>query len=145
VVNQLLIELDSVQGGQVAVVALTNRPELVDPALLRPGRLGTRIHVPLPDAEGRGAILRTKLAAFLEVATDTELDSVVDEVAARTEGLSGADLAAICDAARLNALHESGFARNVAVTAKHLDAASRHYVDQQIATEIPLTDPQGAD
>ncbi len=145
VVNQLLIELDSVQGGQVAVVALTNRPELVDPALLRPGRLGTRIHVPLPDTEGRAAILRTKLAAFLEVATDTELDSVVDEVAARTEGLSGADLAAICDAARLNALHESGFARNVAVTAKHLDAASRHYVDQQIATEIPLTDPQGAD
>jgi transitional endoplasmic reticulum ATPase len=143
VVNQLLIELDSIRGGQVAVLALTNRVDLVDPALLRPGRLGSRIHVPMPDVEARAAILRNKLSTFLADSADPELDAAIDAVALRTQALSGADLAAICDGARLTALHESGFARQTIVTAKHLDAAASHYIEQQFTsdeTEDPATE-----
>ena len=146
VVNQLLIEMDSIRGGQVAVLGLTNRPDLIDPALLRPGRLGTKIHVPLPDATARDAILRSKLGQFLSGPDADELAASIIEVAAKTDGLTGAELTAICDQARMSALQDSGFARHTVVTAKHLDDAAAHYLDQRIETDDYTTENQtGAD
>lgn len=136
VVNQLLIEMDTIRGSQVAVLALTNRPDLVDPALLRPGRLGAQIRVSLPDTAARSAILRIKLERFLD---DKAVCDAIDEVAGRTEGRSGADLTAICDAARLAALKSSGFQRNTRVRAQHLRDAATRYLEQQLpaATSSP--------
>ena len=131
VVNQLLIEMDTVRGSQVAVLALTNRPDLVDPALLRPGRLGTQIRVPLPDLGARIAILRIKLDQFLD---DPAVAAAIEEVAGLTEDRSGADLTAICDAARLAALKDSGFERNTRVGAQHVHNAADRYLEQQLPT-----------
>ena len=123
VVNQLLIELDGIRGAaHIAVVAVTDRLELVDPALLRSGRLGLKIPVALPDLAARVQILRIQLGDHL--AGDPEgLAAAVDAVAAATEGLAGADLAALCDQARILALRESGYRRHVRVQARHLRAA----------------------
>jgi transitional endoplasmic reticulum ATPase len=122
VVNQLLIEMDGIRGAaHIVVVAATDRLELVDPALLRPGRLGLKILVGLPDLEARRRILRIHLGAHL--AGDAGLDAAVDEVAAATEGLAGADLAALVDHARILALRESGYRRHTRVQAGHLRSA----------------------
>ena len=101
-VNQLLTEMDGVEGrGGVYVVAATNRPDIIDPALLRPGRLDKMLYVPLPDAEGRVSVLRA-------IARRTPLGDDVDlAVLARSpglEGFSGADLAAIVREACVDAL-----------------------------------------
>jgi transitional endoplasmic reticulum ATPase len=140
VVNQLLIEMDSIQGGQVAVLAITNRPDLVDPALLRPGRLGTKIHVPLPDVRARDAILRVKLRQFLSGSDSEALEGSVASVAVRTEGMTGADLTAICDVARMTALREANFARHARVRANHLDQAAARHLGQRLNTSEHLTD-----
>ncbi|KAK7753855.1 Ribosome biogenesis ATPase rix7 [Diatrype stigma] len=101
VVNQLLTELDGVGSRDgVYVVGATNRPDMIDPAILRPGRLGTNIFVDLPDADGRADILRTRmrrlLPAYYASGGDDvdELLDVLDRVArdGRCEGFSGADL-----------------------------------------------------
>ena len=135
VVNQLLIEMDSIRGGQVAVLGLTNRPDLVDPALLRPGRLGTQIHVPMPDLQARAAILRAKLSPVFDAADTAGLDDAVHSAAVRTAGMTGADLTAICDGARMSALYDSGFARHTRVSAEHLDAAVTRYVSQRFTVD----------
>jgi transitional endoplasmic reticulum ATPase len=127
VVNQILIELDSIRGSQVAVLALTNRPDLVDPALLRPGRLGAQIAVPMPDEAARAAILRTRLR---RIAADAELEAAVDRVAKLTVGRTGADLVAICDRALLMALKGSGFRRHTELSARDLEDAASAYVEQ---------------
>ena len=88
VVAALLTELDGIEGlRDVVVIGATNRPDLVDPALLRPGRMGRLVYVPPPDAEARAAILRA-------AAKNTPLGAGVDldAVAADTDGYSGADL-----------------------------------------------------
>ncbi|HKD98487.1 MAG TPA: AAA family ATPase [Micromonosporaceae bacterium] len=121
VVNQLLVEMDSIRAGaHIAVVAVTNRLDLVDPALLRPGRLGLKIHVGLPDEAARAEILRIHLAHHL---TD-DLRDAVGEVAAATDGRSGAELRAICDHARILALRAAGYARHTRVGPDHLRAAA---------------------
>ena len=92
VVNQLLTELDGLESrGRVYVVAATNRPELVDPAVLRPGRVDKLLYVPLPSPDDRVAILRaaTRRATLSE---DVDLEIIGRD--ARAEGFSGADLAA---------------------------------------------------
>jgi transitional endoplasmic reticulum ATPase len=115
VVNQFLAEMDGVvELAGVTVIGATNRRELIDPAALRPGRLGTHIHVPLPDASGRAAVLRLLLP---------ELGDAVDDLAERSEGLSPAELVGIvCDAKRL-ALLAVGHRHAVPVTAAHVAAA----------------------
>ena len=90
VVNTLLSELDGVGNSRegIYVIAATNRPDMIDPAMLRPGRLETKLYVGLPDAEGRVDILRriTKsLPGF--VFTDR-----IADIARGCEGFSGADL-----------------------------------------------------
>lgn len=107
--SQLLAELDGLlPRQQVAVVAATNRPDLIDAALLRPGRLDHLIHVPVPDHGARVAILRV-LSRTVAVAPAVD----VDQVAAATESFTGADLTALCQAAARLALAEDSEASHV--------------------------------
>ncbi|GAB7041598.1 MULTISPECIES: ATP-dependent zinc metalloprotease FtsH [Catenuloplanes] len=101
--NQLLVEMDGFDTkGGVILIAATNRPDILDPALLRPGRFDRQIAVDAPDMEGRKAILRVH-AKGKPFTPDVDLDSV----ARRTPGFSGADLAnVINEAALLTARHE---------------------------------------
>ena len=102
VVSQLLTELDGLEELEdVVVVATTNRPDLIDPALLRPGRLDRHIHVPVPDQDARRAIfeVHTRHKPLAE-AVD------LDELAARTEGYVGADIEAVCREASMAASRE---------------------------------------
>ena len=90
VVNQLLAELDGIEPlSGIVVLAATNRIDLVDPAILRPGRFGTHVHVPLPDAAGRRAILQLFL-------TGGNVEASIDELVPLTEGFSGAQLRELC-------------------------------------------------
>ena len=102
--NQLLVEMDGFEGGEgVIVIAATNRPDVLDPALLRPGRFDRQVVVGLPDVRGREQILRVHMRK-LPLA-----DDVVPMVIARgTPGFSGADLANLCNEAALFAARESG-------------------------------------
>ncbi len=95
--NQLLVEMDGfdVKGG-VILIAATNRPDILDPALLRPGRFDRQIPVDRPDLEGRKAIMRVH-AKGKPFAADVELDNV----ARRTPGFTGADLANVINEAAL--------------------------------------------
>jgi SpoVK/Ycf46/Vps4 family AAA+-type ATPase len=117
VVAALLTELDGVEPmREVVVLGATNRPELVDPALLRPGRLERRVYVPPPDAESRAAIL-------IASSKNTPLASDVDlkELASTLDGYSAADCAALIREAALTAMRESLEAREV--TSAHLAKA----------------------
>ncbi|MER5391183.1 AAA family ATPase [Saccharopolyspora sp. NPDC002686] len=117
VVAALLTELDGVEPMRdVVVLGATNRPELVDPALLRPGRLERLVYVPPPDAEAREAILRA-------AAKNTPLASDVDipALAADLDGYSAADCAALIREAALTAMRESLSAAEV--SAAHLATA----------------------
>jgi transitional endoplasmic reticulum ATPase len=117
VVASLLTELDGVEElRDVVVIGATNRPDLVDPALLRPGRLEKLVYVPPPDAAARTAILR---AAVKHVPLDPSVD--LDALGARTEGYSAADCAALVREAALTAMRESMQAATV--TAAHVEAA----------------------
>uniref|UniRef100_A0A914X277 AAA+ ATPase domain-containing protein n=1 Tax=Plectus sambesii TaxID=2011161 RepID=A0A914X277_9BILA len=95
VINQLLTEMDGVNvKKKVFIIGATNRPDVIDPALMRPGRLDQLIYIPLPDEQNRLAILRANLR-------NTKVDDNVDLawIAKKTEGLSGADLSEICQRA----------------------------------------------
>ena len=95
--NQLLVEMDGFDTkGGVILIAATNRPDILDPALLRPGRFDRQIAVDAPDMEGRKAILRVH-AKGKPFAPDVDLDSV----ARRTPGFSGADLANVINESAL--------------------------------------------
>ena len=103
VVNTLLTEMDGLEsGGRVVVIGATNRPTLIDPALLRPGRFGEIIYIPPPDRAARLEILRL-LTARVPLGTDVSLESLADE----TGGLTGADLEGIVRRAALAALTRS--------------------------------------
>lgn len=95
--NQLLVEMDGFEGNEgVIVIAATNRPDVLDPALLRPGRFDRQVVVPLPDIRGREQILKVHIR---KVASD---DNVKPSIIARgTPGFSGADLANLINEAAL--------------------------------------------
>ncbi|WDV83052.1 ATP-dependent zinc metalloprotease FtsH [Xylella fastidiosa] len=95
--NQLLVEMDGFEGGEgVIVIAATNRPDVLDPALLRPGRFDRQVVVALPDVKGREQILGVHMRKLL-LANDVE--PLV--IARGTPGFSGADLANLCNEAAL--------------------------------------------
>jgi len=95
--NQILIELDGFEGGGgVILIAATNRPDVLDPALLRPGRFDRHINIPAPDRRGREAILRVHIGG---VKLDPKVD--LDVLARRTPGFVGADLANLVNEAAL--------------------------------------------
>ncbi len=97
--NQLLVEMDGFdERQQVILLAATNRPDVLDPALLRPGRFDRQVVVPLPDWRGRLGILKIH-TRHLHLAPDVDLE----RLARITTGLSGADLANLCNEAALGA------------------------------------------
>ena len=100
--NQLLIEMDGFQGNDgVIIIAATNRPDILDSALLRPGRFDLRVVVDRPDVKGRTEILKVHTGTKIPLSPDVEL-----EILARgTPGFSGADLANLCNEAALSAAH----------------------------------------
>jgi transitional endoplasmic reticulum ATPase len=123
VLNQLLAELDGIeQRGQVIVIGATNNIGMVDPAALRPGRFGVHLYIGLPAAADRAEILRIHLRRTAVAKTNT-LDGLVEELVAKTVAFSGADLAFVCQAAKLHALQRGGFAAEVAIAAGDFEAA----------------------
>ncbi|XP_065359208.1 nuclear valosin-containing protein-like isoform X4 [Calliphora vicina] len=106
VVNQLLTEMDGVEDRQgVYILAATNRPDIIDPAILRPGRLDTILYVGLPELQDRVEILKanTKSGTKPVLAADVSFD----ELACLTDGYTGADLAGLVRQASMLALKES--------------------------------------
>jgi cell division protease FtsH len=101
--NQLLVEMDGFEGTEgVILVAATNRPDVLDPALLRPGRFDRRIMVPAPDVTGRQKILEIHTRR-LPLGDDVDLSVI----ARRTPGFSGADLENLCNEAALLAARKN--------------------------------------
>ena len=95
--NQLLVEMDGFEAGEgVIVIAATNRPDVLDPALLRPGRFDRQVTVPLPDIRGREAILKVHMK---KVPISEDIDPAI--IARGTPGFSGADLANLVNEAAL--------------------------------------------
>ena len=102
--NQLLVEMDGFETGQgVLVIAATNRPDVLDPALLRPGRFDRQVVVSLPDIRGREQILKVHMR---KVPLATNVDAMI--LARGTPGFSGADLANLVNEAALFAARRNG-------------------------------------
>ena len=122
VVSQLLAELDGVeQLSRVIVLGATNRIDLIDPSILRPGRFGIHIAVGLPDAGGREEILRICLRT---AATDPAgVDAIVEAATPLTEGFSGARLRQLCDDAKRSAIRRTNFTQVAAPTVADMLAA----------------------
>jgi len=113
--NQLLVEMDGFEGTEgVIVIAATNRPDVLDPALLRPGRFDRQVVVGLPDVKGREQILKVHMRR-VPIASDVDAMTI----ARGTPGFSGADLANLVNEAALFAAREN--ARDVRMS--HLDKA----------------------
>jgi len=103
VINQILTEIDGVGARKnVFVIGATNRPDILDPAVIRPGRLDQLIYLPLPDLKSRIAIFKAQLR---KAPVDPEID--VEVLARSTHGFSGADLAEICTTASKLAIREA--------------------------------------
>merc|ERR1712201_23400 len=103
VINQILTEMDGMGAKKnVFIIGATNRPDIIDPAILRPGRLDQLIYIPLPDDGSRKAILKSNLRKS-PVAKEVDLDYL----AKMTRGFSGADLTEICQRACKLAIRES--------------------------------------
>jgi len=104
IVNQLLTEMDGItllKG--VVVIGATNRPDILDPALLRPGRFDRIVYIPPPDEKSRLEIFKVHTRK-MPLADDVDLEYL----AKVTEGYTGADIAAVCKEAAMNALREAG-------------------------------------
>jgi len=117
IVNTILSEMDGLLNMKdVVVIAATNRIEMIDPALLRPGRFDKLLEIPVPDIESRMAIIKVHTAKM-------PLDKGVHfkDIIAKTEGYSGADLEALCREAGMEALREDVEAK--IVTHKHFEKA----------------------
>ncbi|AGO10015.1 AaceriAAR025Cp [[Ashbya] aceris (nom. inval.)] len=122
--NQLLVEMDGFTSrDQIVVIAGTNRPDVLDPALLRPGRFDRHIQVDAPDVEGRKAIYKVHLSKLnvdpsLKTTPET-LDNFAGKLAALTPGFAGADISNACnEAALIAARHNDAF-----VEFRHFDQA----------------------
>ncbi|XP_064622807.1 nuclear valosin-containing protein-like isoform X2 [Lineus longissimus] len=130
VVNQLLTEMDGLEARkQVFIMGATNRPDIIDPAVMRPGRLDKILYVGLPNAVDRVAILRTitKNRTKPSLCDDVDLEQIGNDE--RCQGLTGADLAALVREASVTALKEflggeaKSIGKPVQVTKHHFDVA----------------------
>ena len=126
VIGQFLAEVDGVEElNGVLILGATNRPDILDPAMLRPGRFDLQLEVPLPDLAGRKQIFEIGLRGK-PLAKDVSIDAL----AQKTEGFNGAEIQAICTRAAWAAIREAlGTPENgkataeIRLTARHLDAA----------------------
>ena len=115
---QLLAELDGFESrGDIGIIGATNRPDILDPALLRPGRFDRFIEVPLPNEDGRKEILKIHTK---RMALDEQAD--LDFLTELTDGLSGADLKAVCTEAGMFAIREK---RDKVTVADFMDAVDK--------------------
>jgi len=138
VISQFLTEMDGLEElRNVVIIAATNRPDIVDPALLRPGRFDRMLLVPPPDLEARKQIFRihTKKTPLAE-------DVKLDELARKTEGYTGADIASICNTAVMLSIKEHiGKAKDpedAKKKAKGLKVAKRHF-DEAMQKVKPIS------
>merc|ERR1712188_310020 len=103
VINQILTEMDGIEAKKnVFVIGATNRPDILDPAILRPGRLDQKIYIPMPDTESREGVFKANLRGT-PLAPDVSLRSLAEH----TEGYSGADIAEICKRACKYAIRDA--------------------------------------
>lgn len=103
VINQILTEIDGVGARKnVFVIGATNRPDILDPAVIRPGRLDQLIYIPLPDLKSRLAIFEAQLR---KAPVDPDVD--IEVLARSTHGFSGADISEICTTASKLAIREA--------------------------------------
>ena len=144
VVSQLLTELDGMENLHgVVVLAATNRADMIDPALLRPGRFDKIIQIPLPDKESRKSILKIN-SEKIPVVTDMNDPEHVDieKIAEMTDGLSGADVASIANTAVSLVIHEyldahpdakevENSSKEARVTMKHFEEAVKKVREQK--------------
>ena len=129
VISQLLTEMDGIMRLEdVVVIAATNRPDIIDPAVLRPGRFDRLIYVPTPDEKARLEIFKI-YTKNMPLAKDVNLE----ELARATKGYSGADIEALCREAALNALRRDLNAKEV--TKADFDAAMEK-IGPSISPEI---------
>jgi transitional endoplasmic reticulum ATPase len=136
VISQMLTEIDGLQSlHNVVVIAATNRPDMLDPALLRPGRFDRLVRIPTPDLEGRKQILRIHTAKK-PLASDVE----IDDLARRTDGYSGADLAALTNEAVMLAIRAL-VAKNKEITPEQLKEAkiSMTFFNQALEKVKPVS------
>ena len=103
--NQLLVEMDGFNTAQsnVIVIGATNRVDILDSALLRPGRFDRQIYVPAPDIKGRASIYKVHLG---DLKTNLDKVDLSRKMAALTPGFTGADIANVCNEAALIAARE---------------------------------------
>ncbi len=138
VISQFLTEMDGLEElRNVVIIAATNRPDIVDPALLRPGRFDRMLLVPPPDLEARKQIFRihTKKTPLAD-------DVKLDELARKTEGYTGADIASICNTAVMLSIKEhigkAKDAEDAKKKAKGLKVARRHF-DEAMQKVKPIS------
>ncbi|HID09575.1 TPA: AAA family ATPase, partial [Candidatus Micrarchaeota archaeon] len=133
IVAQLLSEMDGIAEMQdVVVIATTNRPDLVDPALLRPGRLEKLIFVPPPGEKERYEIFGVHTRK-MKLADDVDLH----ELAKRTEGYTGADIAAVCREAGMAAIREA-----VREGKEHIDGVTMKHFEEALKKVRPSLTPE---
>ncbi|KAH3763713.1 26S proteasome regulatory complex [Pelomyxa schiedti] len=143
VVNQLLTEMDGLESRRdVFVLAATNRPDVIDPAMLRPGRLDTIIAVDLPTQEGRADILRTITnSRRTPLAPSVDLNAISSDT--RIQGFSGADLAALVKEASMFALIEALDTQGIilSTSSEGLPQMETHTIpmDVSTSTETPIS------
>ena len=143
VVSQLLTELDGMENMHgVVVLAATNRADMIDPALLRPGRFDKIIQIPLPDKESRNSILKIN-CEDIPIADPKSADKIdYEKLAEMTDGLSGADVASIANTAVSLVVHEhldsapdakeiTEKASKAIVTMKHFEEAVKKVREQK--------------
>lgn len=144
VVSQLLTEMDGMENLHgVVVLAATNRADMIDPALLRPGRFDKIIQIPLPDKESRRSILRINAEKIPAIKDKNDPDCVdIEKIAEITDGLSGADVASIANTAVSLVIHEyldnhpdakevEASSKEARVTMKHFEEAAKKVREQK--------------
>lgn len=103
VINQLLSEIDGIGSGKTLfIIGATNRPDILDPGIMRPGRLDQLIYIPLPDRESRVSIFKANLRK-----SPIAEDITFEQLAEVTDGFSGADITEICQRAAKNAIRDA--------------------------------------
>lgn len=137
VVNQLLTQMDGVEDREgVAVVAASSRPDLLDPALLRPGRLDKALYCPLPDEDDREEIL----AALCKTQNIKTAELNLRELAKLTSGFTGADLSAIVTQTRLSAYEEAvAKSSDGVIEAEDIVVVQTHLIDSVKSTHPSLS------
>lgn len=131
-VNQLLTELDGIEElKKVTVIAATNRPDLIDPALIRPGRIEMKLEIPIPDEESREQIF-TVHTKHMPLAQNVNILTLVK----KTDGWSGAEIESLCREAGLRAIQEAAQSKTkVTITQDHFADAMKVVLERREKTE----------